>query len=131
MPTTMSRIQDERLTGVLALVLAIGAMAYANFAAGGDNGGAGPFAVTTVVCAIVAALVFGRVVPSVSGSAAPAIWLAVLAVLTVLAFWSGLPIVLGIAALAAGARSGSGAGTAAGVVGVLAAAAATVACIIG
>src|SRR5688572_14095044 len=130
MPTTMSRIQDERLTGALALVLAMAGVAFANFAASGDNGGAGPFAVTAVVLLLLAALVFGRVVPNAT-DARPAIWLAAIALVSCLVFWSGLPMLLGVAAIAAGARARSTAGTAAAAVGALAAAAGIVGCIIG
>jgi hypothetical protein len=131
MPTTMSRIQDERLTGAVALLLALGGVAYANFGASGDNGGAGPFAVTAVVLVLVAALVFGRVLPTTTDPAKPAMWCAAIALVSVLAFWSGLPILLGIAAVAAGARADSTGGTIAALLGGLAAVAGLVGCIIG
>ena len=131
MPTTMSRTMDERATGAVALVLALAGVAYANFGASGDNGGAGPFAVTAVVLLLVAALVYGRLLPATASPAKVAIWCAALAVVTLVAFWSGLPVLLGIAALAAGARSGSAGGTVAAVVGGLAAVAGLVACVIG
>jgi hypothetical protein len=131
MPTTMSRIQDERLTGAVALVIALAGVAYANFGAGGDNGGAGPFAVTAVVLVLLGAWVFGRVVPATEAPAKVATWCAAIAVVTLLAFWSGLPILLGVAAIAAGARANSTGGTVAAAVGALAAVAGLVGCILG
>ena len=130
MPTTMSRIQDERLTGALALVLAIAGVAYANLATEGENGGTGPFIITAVVLLLLAALVFGRVVPN-AADAKPAIWLAAIAAVSCVVFWTGLPMLLGVAAVAAGARAQSTVGTVAAVVGALAAAVGTVGCIIG
>ena len=131
MPTTMSRTMDERLTGAAALVLALAGVAYANFAAGGENGGAGPFAVTAVVLVLAAALVYGRVLPDAANRAKVAIWCAALAAVTLVAFWTGLPMLLGIAAIAAGTRSGAAGGTVAAVVGGLATVAGLVACVIG
>ena len=43
--------------------MAIGALAVANFVAEGENGGAGPFAVTSVFAVLAAVVLFGRVVP--------------------------------------------------------------------
>ena len=131
MPTTMSRTMDERATGAVALVLALAGVAYANFGAGGDNGGAGPFAVTAVVLVLVAALVYGRVLPDTASPAKVATWCAAIAVVTLLVFWTGLPMLLGVAAVAAGARSGSTGGTVAAVVGGLATIAGLVGCVIG
>lgn len=131
MPTTMSRTMDERLTGAMALVIALAGVAWANFGADGDNGGAGPFAVTAVVLVLVAALVYGRVLPGTQNPAKVAIWCAAIALVTGLVFWTGLPILLGIAAVAAGARSGSTAGSVAAVIGGLVAIAGLVGCIIG
>lgn len=131
MPTTMSRTMDERLTGAVALVVALAGVAYANFAASGDNGGAGPFAVTAVVLLLVAALIYGRVLPDTASPVKVATWCAAIAVVTLVAFWSGLPMLLGIAAVASGARSGSTGGAVAAVVGGLAALAGLVACVLG
>ena len=131
MPTTMSRSLDERTVGVVALALALAGVAYANFGAGGDNGGAGPFAVTAAVLVVTAALVFGRILPATEAPAKVAIWCAAIALVTCVVFWTGLPILLGVAAVVAGARSGTTTGTVAAVAGGLAAAAGLVACIIG
>ena len=131
MPTTMSGSLDERVMGAAALVLALAGAASANFGAGGENGGAGPFAITAVALVLIAALVFGRVLPATASPAKVAIWCAALAVVTLVAFWSGLPMLLGVAAIAAGMRSETTAGTVAAIVGALAAVAGLVGCIIG
>ena len=128
MTTTLHRIQDERLAAALSLLITVTALAFANFAGNGDNGGVGPYAVSVGVCAILAAVLFGRVLPSVSDPARAAWILAVLAIVTFAVFWSGLPFVLGMGALYAAGRAGI---TAPGAVGALAIVAAFVACVVG
>ena len=131
MPTTMSRSLDERVVGAAALVLALAGVAYANFGASGDNGGAGPFAITAVALVLIAALVYGRILPATDSPAKVALWCAAIAVVTLVAFWSGLPMLLGVAAVVAGVRADTTAGTVAAAVGALAAVAGLVGCIIG
>lgn len=128
MTTTLHRINDERLAGGLAMLLVIVATAFANFAADGENGGAGPYAVAVVVCAIVAAVLFGRVLPAAADPARAAWILAALALVTCVVFWSGLPFVLGMGAAYAAARAGR---TAPALLGALAIVLALVACLIG
>ena len=106
MTTTLHRIQDERLAGALALLITIGGLALANFAGDGDNGGAGAFLVSVGVCAVLAAVLFGRVLPSATDHARAAWILAGLALVTCIVFWSGLPFVLGMGAVYSGSRSG-------------------------
>jgi hypothetical protein len=105
MTTTLHRIQDERLAGGLAMLLALGALAAANFSDPGENGGAGPYAITAAACAIVVAALFARVLPGIANPARASWILAVLALVTCVAFWSGLPIVLGMAAAYSGLRA--------------------------
>jgi hypothetical protein len=131
MPTTIGRIDDARTIGTLAVLLTAGALAFANFVAEGDHGGPGPYAVTLGGCLLVALLLFGRVVPRASDPAKAGAWIAALAVVTLPVFWSGLPIVLGCAAIAAGVRSATTTGTMVAAVGALAATATTVVCVIG
>jgi hypothetical protein len=104
MSATASGITNERLTGPVVAALAIGAIAVANFVAEGENGGAGPFAVSAIVALIVAALVFGRVIPRAKdgATARTALVLAALSVLLLVAFWSGLPQILAPAAIVLG-----------------------------
>ena len=63
------------------------------------------------VSCLVAALVFTLVVPRMSRVGAPRIWTigtgVVAVVLTPVAFWSGVPLVLGTAAVFGGSRAGS------------------------
>ena len=126
--TTIHPMQDERVAGGLALLITIVALAFANFSGSGENGGVGPYAVTVGVSAIVAAVLFGRVLPQ-AGDPARAAWiLAGLAVLTCVAFWSGLPFVLGMGAVYSGGRAGRRAPVA---IGALAVVAAFVGCVIG
>jgi hypothetical protein len=135
MSAAVTGITNERMIGPIAAAIAIGALAVANFVADGDNGGAGPFAVTAVITLVVAALLFGRVVPAAresSRSGRTALALAVLAALTLVAFWSGLPQVLAPAAIVIGlAAPRSGESVAAVVLGSIAYVASLVAVFIG
>jgi peptidoglycan/LPS O-acetylase OafA/YrhL len=105
MTTTLHRIQDERLAGGLAVLLAIGALAAANFAGDGSSGGAGPYAITVAACAIVAAVLFARVLPGVANPAAASWILAALGLISCVVFFTGLPIVLGMGAVYSGLRA--------------------------
>ena len=127
MTTTLHRIQDERLAGALALLITLPALAYGNFTAGGE-GGAGPFAVCVGVCAVLAAVLFGRVLPNAADPARAAWILAALALVTCVVFWSGLPFVLGMGAVYSGNRSGKRAPVALGALAIVLAA---VGCVIG
>jgi hypothetical protein len=127
MTTTLHRIQDERLAAALALLIALPALAYANFAAGG-NGGIGPYAVCIGVSAVLAAVLFGRTLPNSANPARAAWILAALALATCLVPWSGLPFVLGMGALYSGGRSGR---TAPAALGALALVLACVGCVVG
>ena len=128
MSTTLHRIQDERAAAALALLLTAVALAFANFGGSGDNGGAGPFVVCVGVAAVLAAVLFGRVLPQ-AGDPARAGWiLAGLALVSCAAFWSGLPFVLGMGAVYSGGRAGT---TGPVALGALAIVLAFVACLIG
>ena len=128
MSTTLHRIEDERLAAGLALLLTVAALAFANFGGNGDNGGAGPYVVSVAVCGLLAAFLFGRALPAAADPARAAWILAGLAVVFCVAFWSGLPFVLGVGAIYAARRAGR---TAPAVVGGLAVALAFVACLVG
>jgi hypothetical protein len=114
MTTTLHRIQDERLAGALALLITLAGLALANFAGNGDNGGAGAYLITVGVCAVLTAVLFGRVLPSATDPARAAWILAGLALAACLVFWSGLPFVLGMGAVYSGSRSGRSAPAALG-----------------
>ncbi len=128
MPTTSHPIQDERLAAGLALLLTAVALVFANFVSDGPNGGAGPYAASVAVCAIVAAVLFGRVLPGAADPARAAWILASLALVTCAVFWSGLPFVLGVGAVYAAGRAGR---TAPAAIGALAVVLAFVTCVIG
>ena len=128
MTTTLHRIQDERLAAGLALVISAVGLAFANFAGSGDNGGVGPYVICLGVVVVLAALLFGRVLPSASDHARAAWILAALALVTTVAFWSGLPFVLGMGAVYSGGRAGR---TAPVAVGTIAIVLAFVACVVG
>ena len=121
-------MQDERLAGGLALLITIGALAFANFAGDGDNGGVGPYAVCVVVSAILAGVLFGRTLPNAADPARAGWILAALALVTCVVPWTGLPFVLGMSAVYSGARAGRKALVA---VGALAIVLAVIGCVIG
>jgi cation transport ATPase len=128
MTTTLHRMQDERLAGGLAVLIAIGALAFANFGDNGDNGGAGAYAVAVGLSAIVAAVLFARVLPAAANPARAGWILAALALATCAVFWTGFPFVLGMAAVYSGVRAGRNAPAA---LGALAVVLGLVGCVIG
>jgi len=129
MTTITHPLADGRPAAALALVLTAGGLAFANFAgAEGEHGGPAEYAAGLGVCALVAAVLFGRVLPRAEAPVRLAWGLAAGAVLTVVVFWSGLPVVLGVAAVSAAVRAGA-AGPAA--LGAPATVAALVACVAG
>ena len=87
----------------------------------GENGGTGPMIFTIILAAVVAAALFLLVVPRAANPGRAGLIVGVLALLTVLIFWSGLCFVLGAAAFALGRRAGASTeGRAAQALGVLA-----------
>jgi len=121
-------MQDERLAGGLALLITAAALAFANFSDTGENGGIGPYAVCVGGSAIVAAILFGRVLPNTENPTRAGWILAGLALVACVAFWSGLPFVFGMAAVYCGVRAER---TGPVAVGALAVALALVGCLIG
>jgi hypothetical protein len=128
MTTTLHRIQDERLAGALAVLISIVALALANFGGDGDNGGAVPYALGIGVTALLAALLFGRILPNAANPARAGWILGALALVTCIVFWSGLPFVLGMGAVYSGGRARRNAPIA---IGALAIGLALVGCVIG
>ena len=127
MTTTLHRIRDERLAATLSLLLTVCALAFANFGGSGDNGGFVPYVVAVGVMAILAAVLFGRVLPTATDPARAAWILAALALVTCVVFWSGLPFVLGMAALYSAGRAGQSVPGALGAVAIVVAFAACIA----
>jgi len=87
------------------MLIAIGALAVASFSGNGDNGGPAPYAITVAGCAIVAAVLFAHVLPGAAYPDRTSWILAALALITCVVFWTGLPIVLGMAAVYSGLRA--------------------------
>ena len=71
----------------------------------GENGGTREGIATGVVCAVVAAVLFGVVVPRVRNADRAALVLGILTVVSVAVFWSGLTPVLAGATLAVAGTS--------------------------
>jgi cation transport ATPase len=105
MTTTLHRIQDERLAGALAVLISTVALALANFGGDGDNGGVVPYALGVGVTALLAAILFGRILPNAANPARAGWILAALALAACVVFWSGLPFVLGMGAVFSGGRA--------------------------
>jgi hypothetical protein len=129
MTTTLThRIQDERLAAGLTLVISAIALAFANFAGNGENGGPLEYAVGLGVIALITAFMFGSALPKADNPVRAAWILAALAAVTCLVFWSGLPFVFGVGAIYLGSRADRAGPVA---LGALAVAAAAVGCVIG
>ena len=90
--------------GLLAVALAAAALAVANFVSTdpGENGGGTAYAVTLVISLAVAAAVFGWAIPRSARPAHVGLVVGAIGLLSVAAFWSGLPYVLGPAAIVLG-----------------------------
>ena len=105
MSATVTGITNERVVGPVVALIALGCLAVANFVGEGENGGPAAFAVTALIAVALTAWVFGRVIPSARESdrtSRMALIFAVLAVLTLFVFWSGLPHVLAPASIVLG-----------------------------
>jgi hypothetical protein len=90
--------------GVLAVALAAVALAVANFVSteSGENGGGAAYIATLGISLLVAAAVFGWAIPRSEHPARVGLVVGVIGLLSVAAFWSGLPYVLGPAAIVLG-----------------------------
>ncbi|HEY7792655.1 MAG TPA: hypothetical protein VIA10_01460 [Gaiellaceae bacterium] len=112
--------------GLAASLLAALGLAAANFLGeDGENGGVGPYVVTLAVSIVVTAVVFGWAIPRTERPARDGIVAGALALLAIAVYWTGIPFVLGPAAIALGllgrARTDTrGSGTVAVVLGALA-----------
>jgi hypothetical protein len=111
--------------GAFATALALAALAVANFVGGEDeNGGGGPFVVTALLAVALVAALFWWYIPRAERPGVAGVAIGALAVASLIAFWSGLPFVLGPAAALLGVlarrRDARAAGLAAIVLGVAA-----------
>lgn len=96
--------QDVLGAGVAAAVLTAIALAVANFIGAGGNGGPAEYAGTLVLSLVVLVALFGWVIPRTEHPARAGVIVGLLAALSVAAFWSGLPYVLGPAAIVLGVQ---------------------------
>lgn len=94
--------QNLITAGVATAILTAVALSAANFAGGGENGGAGPYALTLIASLVVATILFGWAIPRIERPARAGLVVGVLGVLSIAAYWTGLPYVLGPAALVLG-----------------------------
>jgi hypothetical protein len=122
--------------GIAAAALTAVVLAVANFVGtdAGDNGGGAEYAATLGLSLVIAIALFGWVIPRSERPGRAGLVVGVLAALSIAAFWSGLPYVLGPAAVAFGllgrARGETGTGTVAVALGSLATLAAVVAVVV-
>ena len=131
---------DHRIVGAGAVIAGLASLVVANFVTPGDNGGATEFAATGTFMLVVAAIVFGLVVPRARENGrlvGAALILTALSVLGGIAFWSGLgqvtapaAVLLGYLALDRDGSSRGGAWTAIVLAGLLYAGILT-ACVVG
>ncbi len=109
---TLSR-QNVFGAGIGAAALTAAALAVANFVGTepGDNGGGVEYAITLGGSLLLAIALFGWVIPRIDRPARAGLVVGLLGLLSLAAFWSGLPYVLGPAAIVLGlagrARAGS------------------------
>jgi hypothetical protein len=96
---TRSTVQ---IIGVAAAALAAAALAVANFTGSGDNGGTGAYIGTLVACIGIAAVLFGWAIPRTEHPARAGLIAGALALLSLPVYWTGLPYVLGPAAIVFG-----------------------------
>lgn len=90
------------------LLLALVVVVLGNTSVGpGENGGLWPGVVTGVGCIVLAGLLYRPVRDRWHGSARATFVLGILAVVTMIVFWSGVPLVLAGAGAATGAPAGS------------------------
>jgi hypothetical protein len=109
---TLSRTDLFRI-GIAAAVLTAVALAAANFVGNESDsqGGGAEYAVTVGGSLLLAVALFGWVIPRAKYPARIGLVVGMLGVLSLAAFWSGLPFVLGPAAVALGLLGRSAAST--------------------
>jgi|SRR3954453_12845410 hypothetical protein len=97
---TRPRIATPTL-GLIGLCAALVIVFAGNYhVPSGENGGTGPGIVTGIICLVLAAGLFGYVVPRTVNVDRTAFVLAVLAIVSIVAFWSGVTPLLATASLA-------------------------------
>jgi hypothetical protein len=94
--------QNILAVGAAAIGLAALALSVANFTGDGDNGGLGAYVSMLAVSIAVAAAVFGWAMPRSERPARDGIVVGALGLLALPVYWTGIPYVLGPAAIAFG-----------------------------
>jgi hypothetical protein len=94
--------QNILAVGAAAIGLAALALSVANFTGDGDNGGLGPYVSMLAVSVVVASAVFGWAMPRSERPARDGIVVGALGLLALPVYWTGIPYVLGPAAIAFG-----------------------------
>lgn len=123
--------EDARIAALVGFTLGTIAVVLGNTdVQAGQNGGVGPMVVGIVLSAVAALGVGILVFSRARRFERPAIVLAVLGLLTVVAFWSGLPFVLGSHAVALARRSSGRLAVSAQLLGALAVVAAMAASVV-
>lgn len=96
---------SDRTLAAVGMALAVVIIVFANAdVPKGENGGTGPAVFTAVLCVVLTAALFGYVLPRARDAQRTALVLAVVAVVSVVAFWSGVTPVLAAAAVSAAGR---------------------------
>jgi hypothetical protein len=97
-------LSRQNITGIglAAAALTAVALAAANFIGTSDNGGVPEYALTLGGSLLLAVVLFGWVIPRSDRPARAGLIVSLLAILSLAAFWSGLPYVLGPAAIVLG-----------------------------
>jgi hypothetical protein len=91
--------------GLLALVVSLVIVFAGNYhVQSGENGGTGPGIVTGIICVALAAGLFGYVVPRATNIDRTAFVLAVIGIVSIVAFWSGVTPLFAVAALVVAER---------------------------
>lgn len=93
-------ISSDALLGATSFVAGLIIVVAGNYNVGkGENGGTGPALFTAILCAVVAAALFGFVVSRVRNTTRAAWITAVVGILSIAAFWSGVTPILAAAAV--------------------------------
>jgi hypothetical protein len=107
-PSSTTAARDAALPLGVGLVIAAIAIIMGNTnIEEGENGGTGAMIGTLAFIAVVTALIYFLLLPRVN-SATVGVVVGVIALITVVAYWSGLPFVLGATAFVLGRRAAPG-----------------------
>ncbi len=95
------------IAALVAVGIAAGLAAWGTFGGEGENDSAGDYLAVLAIIAVAAAVVYGFIVPRALGganAARTALILSVIGLVTVVVFWSGLPVVFAVAGIFTGVQ---------------------------